>query len=75
MKTDYDVHEAERERVAGESFDDLRKSVDAFFHGSKPRPVTADFRRRMHAALDDLLARLKQGRTCGGDRGFARRRV
>ena len=59
-----------------DEFEKLRTSVDQFLHSeSEPRPRVVDeaYRKRMHAALDDLLARLKQRRTCAGDRAWGRR--
>jgi hypothetical protein len=62
-----------------DEFERLRTSVDQFLHGGLEQPrtrvVDEAYRKRMHAALDDLLARLKQRRTCGGDREFSRRRL
>lgn len=52
-------------------FDELRTQVDRFLQSK--RVVDEAYRKRMHAALDDLLARLKQKRTCAGDREFQRR--
>lgn len=76
MNVERDRHDEEREHIAGESLDELKRSVDAFLHGeAKPRGrvVDAAYRKRMHAALDDLLGRLKQKRTCAGDRQFSKR--
>jgi hypothetical protein len=64
----------EKEMVAGESLDSLKASVDAFF-GTQSRGQVVDeaYRRRMHAALDTLLERLRQRRSCAGDRQRGRR--
>ena len=35
--------------------------------------VDLDYRRRMHAALDDLISRVEARRTCAGDRERGRR--
>jgi hypothetical protein len=53
-------------------FDELRTQVDQFLQ-PKTRVVDEAYRKRMHRALDDLLARLKQKRTCAGDRQRGRR--
>jgi hypothetical protein len=57
MKTQQDVHEQERERIAGESLDDLKKSVDTFLHSSleQPRADDAEYRQKCHEQLDHIL--------------------
>lgn len=78
-----DVHEEEREHIAGESLDELRKSVDTFL-GAKSYDRAACHRaldhildwhhsKRMHRALDTVLSELKRRRSCAGDREFLRR--
>ena len=57
----------EKER---DEFDELKTQVDQFLNPKK-RVVDEAYRKRMHAALDDLLGRLK--RTCAGDRQFSKR--
>lgn len=58
----------EKER---DEFDELRTQVDRFLQSKLV--VDEAYRKRMHAALDDLLARVKQKRTCAGDRQFSKR--
>jgi hypothetical protein len=64
--------ERENPAAAADEFDELKTQVDQFLNPKK-RVVDEAYRKRMHAALDDLLGRLKQKRTCAGDRQFSKR--
>ncbi len=47
--------------------EELKRSTDAFLAG-KSRTVDEAYRKRMHAALDELLKRLELQRRSTGDR-------
>jgi len=76
-RTEYDRDKAEQESLTGKSasLDELEKSAKEFFNGKRrgTAVVDADYRKRMHAALDDLLGRLAARRRCAGDRQRGRR--
>ena len=71
MADDFAVTGEEVMEKERDEFDDLRTQVDQFLQPK--RVVDEAYRKRMHAALDDLLGRLKQKRTCAGDRQFSKR--
>lgn len=77
--TEPDVQGAEREALMGtppesESLEELTRSMDGFFKSGARRSAVCDaaFRKRMHAALDRVMRRLKnRGQRAAGKRARA----
>jgi len=73
---DYNAQQTRAARKAGavtDGLDELKKSVDSFLRGAveaKPCAVDAEYRQRMHRALDHIL---QWHRDRSGDSQFLRR--